>query len=243
MEVINDLLGYDGLKIIQDTDSFRFSLDSAFLADFVSVNDKITHILDMCSGNGPVPLLLSLKTSCKIIGVELQEHAYSLAKRSIELNKLENQIEMLNMDVNDLPNVYSNYTFNIITCNPPYFKYQENSHINKNDALTIARHEVKLNLAQMLDVAFKLLKDNGSFYFCHRVDRLEEIFVELNKKKFAIKKMRFIYPKRGKEAYLVLIEARKNAKPGSLKLLEPLIVYEENDYTEEVKKMFMTGRD
>ena len=51
MEVINYLLGYKDLKIVQNTDMFNFSLDSVLLANFVSLNKGITNVLDIGCGN------------------------------------------------------------------------------------------------------------------------------------------------------------------------------------------------
>ncbi|MCK5732118.1 MAG: hypothetical protein KAH13_03805 [Tenericutes bacterium] len=49
-EEIHDLLAYDGLKIIQRKDLFRFSLDSLLLADFVNVNLRAKKIIDFGTG-------------------------------------------------------------------------------------------------------------------------------------------------------------------------------------------------
>ena len=52
------------------------------------------------------------------------------------------------------------------------------------------------------------------------------------------KKVRFVYPKKDKEANILLIEGVKNGKPG-LKILPPL--YSHNDdgsYTDEIKSYF-----
>ena len=88
METINDLLNYNGLKIVQNTDWFKFSLDSVLLANFVNVNKK-TKIIDFCTGNAPSPLFLSHKTNQKIVAVELQKEIYDLANKSVKLNHLE----------------------------------------------------------------------------------------------------------------------------------------------------------
>ena len=130
MAVLNDLVGYKNLKIYQEPDWFSFSLDSVLLPNFVTLNKNIKNIMDLCCGNAPIPLILSTKTSAKIIGVELQEDVYRLAKDSIDYNKLNDQIEILNMNIKDLKNRYSGDSIDVITCNPPYFKYLETSNIN-----------------------------------------------------------------------------------------------------------------
>lgn len=242
MEVINDLLGYDGLKIIQRPDMFNFSLDSTLLADFVKPLSKTKKIMDLGTGNAPIPLFLSLKTKAKIIGVEIQEEVYNIAKRNIELNQLTNQISIVHKDIKGLNKHYNHSEFDIITCNPPFFKYKETSNINKNEYKTIARHEVLITLEEIILEVKKLLKTRGSFCMVHRTDRIEEIIYLLNKHNFNIKRLRFVYPKKGEDSNIVLIDAASNGSPG-LKLLEPLYVHENGGYTEEIKKIFHYGEE
>lgn len=237
MKVINDLLNINNLKIVQDTDYFNFSLDSVILSDYVNprIGDKI---IDFCSGNCPVPMILSTKTKDKIIGVELQKEVYELGKESIKLNKLDKQIELLNMDVKELVNKYETDSFDIITCNPPYFKINEETKQNDNEVKRIARHEIYLNLDDIFKVAKKLLKNNGKIIMIHRPERLEEIFKSMTDNNITPKVIRFIYPKDNKNSNMIIIEGRKNARKG-IKVLPPLIVHNKNDeYKEDIKKMF-----
>lgn len=242
MEVINDLLGYDGLKIIQRPDMFNFSLDSTLLADFVKPLSKTKKIMDLGTGNAPIPLFLSLKTKAKIIGVEIQKEVYDIAKRNIELNNLTDQISIVNKDIKGLNKDYNNSEFDIITCNPPFFKYKETSNINKNEYKTIARHEVLITLEEIIIEVKKLLKTRGSFCMVHRTERIEEIIFLLNKHNFNIKRLRFVYPKVGENSNAVLIDAVSNGSPG-LKLLEPLYVHENGGYTKEINRIFHYGEE
>lgn len=242
VEVINDLLGYDGIKIIQRPDMFNFSLDSTLLADFVRPLAKTKKIMDLGTGNAPIPLFLSLKTNAKIIGVEIQDESYDLAKRSVELNNLQEQITILHDNIKGLSKKFENSEFDIITCNPPFFKYKESSHINKNDYKTIARHEVLITLEEIIIEVKRLLKTRGSFCMVHRTERIEEIIMLLNKHNFKIKRLRFVYPKKGEDSYTVLVDASNNGSPG-LKLLEPLYVHENNEYTDEIRKIFRYGKE
>jgi len=241
VEVINDLLGYDGLKIIQRPDMFNFSLDSTLLADFVKPLAKTKKIMDLGCGNAPIPLFLSLKTNAHITGVEIQEEVFDLAKRSVELNKLENQITIVNDNIKGLSKKYNNSEFDIITCNPPYFKHKESSHINKNDYKTIARHEVLITLEEIIIEVKRLLKTKGSFCMVHRTERIEEIINLLNKHNFSIKRLQFVYPKKGEDSYTVLVDASNNGSKG-LKLLEPLYVHENGGYTKEIIDIFRYGK-
>ncbi len=241
MEVLNDLVGYSNLKIYQNSDWFSFSLDSVLLPNFVTIKSDVKLIVDFCTGNAPIPLILSTKTlpTTKIIGVEIQEDIYNLAKKTIFYNKLEDRIFIYNKDINDLSNDDIAFgTVDIILCNPPYFKFLDTSNINNDVHKTIARHEVKINLEQIVKKAFFLLKNGGIIALVHRTERLVEIIKLLESSNFAVKKIRFVYPKKGKESNLVLIEARKNGNDG-LKVLSPLIVHDNlGNYTTEVLKMF-----
>ncbi len=238
MKVINYLLGYKNLRIVQDSEMFNFSLDSILLPNFVTINKKINKILDIGCGNAPIPLILSTKTDAKIIGVEIQKEVYELAIQSIKINNKENQIAIINQDINDYYNVVETDTFDVITCNPPFFKYVETSNTNKNDYKTIARHEVKLNLNQLFNIAKKLLKNNGIIAIVHRPERFVEVVEEMKKNNIEPKRVQFVYPKKNTEANIMLIEGSKNGKPG-LKILPPIYSHSENgEYTEEIKKYF-----
>jgi tRNA1(Val) A37 N6-methylase TrmN6 len=241
-EVIHDLLGYDGLKIIQRPDMFNFSLDSTLLADFVTPLSKTKKILDMGCGNAPIPLFLSLKTDALITGIDIQEDVYDLAKRSVELNNLQHQITIKLQDIKGLHKHYENGAFDIITCNPPFFKYKDSSHINESDYKTIARHEVLVTLEDIIKESKRLLKTKGSLYMVHRTERLIDIIETMRRHAFSIKRMRFVYPKQGMDSNMVLIEASNNGQT-SLKLLPPLYVHEGDSYTDEILTIFRFGKD
>ena len=238
MEVLNDLLEYKNYKIYQDTDMFCFSLDSILLANFVTINKKINSILDIGCGNAPIPLVLSTKTKAHITGVEIQEDVYNLAKKSVDYNNCSNQIKIINSDIKELYKKYESDSFDIITCNPPYFKINDKTKQNISEYKKIARHEIKLNLEDIFSISRKLLKNNGVVAIVHRPDRMLEIFDCMKKNNIEPKKIQFIYPKKGMDCNLILVEGSKNGKRG-IKILEPLIVHEKNgEYTEEVKKNF-----
>ncbi len=240
MEVINDLLNYNNLKIVQNPNWFNFSLDSVLLANFVKVNNK-QKIIDFCSGNAPVPLFLSTKTKSKITGVELQKPIFDLAVKSIKLNKLKDQIQMINKDVKELSKLYETDTFDLITCNPPYFKYENNDNINNEEIKAIARHEIKLNLEDIFKCAKKILKNNGKIAIVHKTDRLIDIIFYMKNNNIEPKRIQFIYPFLESRSNLVIIEGAKNAKPGLI--VEKSIVVHNNDgsYTDEVKNIFNGG--
>lgn len=240
VEVINDLLGYEGLKIIQRPDIFNFSLDSTILADFVTINKSTKEIIDLGCGNGYIPIFLTLRTNAHITGVEIQEEIYDIAKRSVSLNNLDSQITIINEDMKNIPSLYMKKRIDVITCNPPYFPYKEESLINLSAYQTIARHEVKITLDEVLAVANSTLKDGGIFAMVHRSERLIDILESFRRHNIEPKRIRFVYPKTSsKESLAVLIEGIKTGKPGSLKILPPLYVNNsDGSYTKEILKIF-----
>ncbi len=236
MKVVNDLIGYKNRKIIQDPEMFNFSLDSVLLPNFITINENIKQILDIGTGNAPIPLILSTKTKANIIGYEIQKEVSLLAKESIEINNLQNQITIINDDIKN--NTYETETFDIITCNPPYFEVKDKSKFNKNDYKTIARHEVSLTLEEILKISKKLLKNGGTLGLVHRPERLIDILFQMRKYNIEPKKIRLVYPKKEKEANILLIEGKKNGKKG-LKILPPLYSHnEDGTYTEEIQRYF-----
>jgi len=236
--VVNDLVGYENLKIIQNTEYFNFSLESILLPRFCEIKKGKLKIMDLCTGNAPIPLILSTLTSSNIIGVEIQKEIYDLAVQSVVINNLQDRISLINMDVRNIASEFNTDSFDLITCNPPYFKYVESSNINDNSVKSIARHEISITLEDIIKIGRKLLKNNGSLVIVHRTDRLSEIIKLMEDNNLAPKRMRFIYPKTGENSNLVLIDARKNGNVG-LKVLPPLICHnEDGSYTEEVLNMF-----
>ncbi len=235
-EKIHELLGYENIKIIQKDDVFSFSLDSMLLANFIDAN-KAQKIIDLGTGNAPIPLFLTLKTDAKIYGIEIQEEPFDLAQRSVELNHLENQITIIKDDLKGIYKKLGANTFDIVCSNPPYFKVSDTSIINKNDTLTIARHEVKANVNDIIEEASKLLVDGGKLYIIHRIERMPEIIKLLENKNFGIKRMQLIYPKEDGNAYMFIIESKKNKKT-DLKIIKPLVVHNNGRYTDEVLKIF-----
>ena len=239
MERIDDLQ-YKGLKIIQNTEGFCFGIDSVLLTEFAKDMKKNKTIVDLGTGTGIIGILLTKKVEAsKVIGVELQKDVAQMAKRSVELNNLQNVMQILNEDVHSL-NLEKN-SFDYIVTNPPY-KKKGTGIINKEDKQLISRHETTVNLEEWIEVASNLLKDNGAIYMVHRPERLNEIIQDLRKYKLEPKRIRFVYPKKNKDANLVLIKAVKYANE-FLKVEKPLIIYnEDGSYTDEILKIYEEGK-
>lgn len=233
---LNDLFDYD-YKIYQNPDYFKFSIDSVLLAEFVELKKNKTDLLDLCSGNAPIPLILNKKYGDKlnITGVELQKDIYQLGLDSIKYNNV-NNIEFINSDVNDLLDVFPNKKFHYITCNPPYFKVEESSeNINSNEVKAIARHELKIDLEKIVSISSKLLYNQGYFYLVHVPTRLADIINICNKYKFGIKRIVPVYNDFNTDSCFVLVEAVLNGKD-YVKVEKPVYIKQNGTYKEIFRK-------
>lgn len=221
MERIDDL-GLNGYKLIQDTDLFCFGTDSVLLSDFAKARPEDT-VIDLCTGNGIIPILLCGKTKAKkIYGIELQQQSFDLAKRNAELNNLSGRIEFINGDVKNALDYFKQGSIDVITCNPPYMA-PKSGFTNPNDCKAIARHEIAINVFDIIDICSKLLKFGGHLYMVHRAERLADIICAMRDKKIEPKRLLFIHPSPNKAPGLILIEGIYGAK-ASLKLEQPIYV-------------------
>ena len=236
MERLDDILGYKGLKIYQNSNFFSFSLDSVILANYSDVRLRDKKIVDFCTGNGVVPMILSRRTNSNIIGVEVQDKLCDLANKSIEYNKLNDRIDIICSDVKDFSRKHIN-EFDLVLCNPPYFKVEDNSTFNDSYEKKIARHEVLINLDEICECAKKVLKDNGKFCIVHRSDRLMDVLEAFKSNKIEPKRIKFVYDNIEKESTLILVEGQKCGKVG-LKVDKPLVLYNlDGSITEEYKRL------
>ncbi|MFE8704226.1 tRNA1(Val) (adenine(37)-N6)-methyltransferase [Cytobacillus sp. FJAT-54145] len=232
-----DYLLAEDLRIIQSPSVFSFSMDAVLLAKFAYVPIQKGNIIDLCSGNGVIPLFLSTRTKGNITGVEIQERLFDMAVRSIEYNGLEEKIHMINGDIKEMPQKVGFGKFDVVTCNPPYFPTPSIEEINENEHLAYARHEILCTLEDAIRASSQLVKQGGKVAFVHRPGRLLDIITLMRQYRLEPKRIQFVYPKEGKEANTLLIEGIKDGNP-DVKILQPLIVYnEENEYTPVIKKI------
>jgi tRNA1(Val) A37 N6-methylase TrmN6 len=232
-ERIDSLLDTD-LRIIQSKEVFSFSLDAVLLAKFVYVPILDGGMIDLCTGNGVIPLILSKRTKGPITGIELQPRLSDMAERSVKLNGLEERLSIHCGDIKDAPSIFGHGAFNVVTCNPPYFTSEQAFVKNPNPHYAIARHELYMTLEDAIRVSSQLVKQKGKVAFVHRPERLIEILSLMEKYRVAPKRLQLVYPRSSEAANMLLIEGVKDGKPG-LKILPPLVVYDERgEYTKEL---------
>lgn len=232
-----DDLQRDGLKIIQDPKKFCFGMDAVLLTSFISLPKNKT-ILDLCTGSGVIPLLLTAKADpAHIDALEIQADSVDMAKRSVLWNHLSDRITIYGGDVKEASALLGRSKYDAVTVNPPYMN---DRHGLKNPDLpkAIARHEVLCTLEDVIRESQALLVPGGHFFMVHRPFRLPEILHVMMEYQLEPKRLRLVYPYLDKGPNMVLIEGVRNGNP-MLKVEAPLIVYEKDgQYTQEVSELY-----
>lgn len=238
-----DDLEFNNLKIIQNDKGFCFGIDSVLISDFAKDVKENAVGVDLGTGTGIISILLASKNNLsKIYGLEIQKDVSNMAKRSVELNKLQNKIEIINMNIKEIINnknieKLKRESFDFIVTNPPYKKI-DTGKVNESEYKYISRHEVTASLENFVEVSKILLKDRGAIYMVHRPERLVDILTIMKKYKIEPKKLRFVHPTEEKEPNMVLIKAIKNGR-SFLKIEKPLIIYnKDGKYTDEILKIY-----
>ena len=234
-ERVDDL--QNGYFVIQDPKKFCFGMDAVLLSGFARVKKGETA-LDMGTGTGIIPILLSQRTEGKhFTGLEIQAECAEMADRSVKYNCLEDRIQIVEGDIKEAAGKFGAASFDVVTCNPPYMIGQHgltNPHLPK----AIARHEILCTFDDVASQAARVLKDRGRFYLVHRPFRLVELMAALTKYKLEPKRMQLVYPYIDKEPNMVLIEACKGGN-SRIQIERPLVVYEKPGvYTKDILELY-----
>jgi len=215
----------NGFKIIQDKTKFCFGTDAVILANFAQLKN-VNTILDIGTGNGIIPILLcEKKESLTVVGLEIQKESAILAEENAKLNNLEARFKTANEDMRNIPIIFKGEKFDAVITNPPYVKLNGGI-LNEADPLSIARHEIKCTLEDIIKNAAYVLNHRGRFFMIHRATRVSEIIYTLKKYNLEPKRVQFVHSKKGEnysEANMVLIDATRGGAE-FCKVLPPLIL-------------------
>lgn len=226
-----------GYRIIQNTQKFCFGIDAVLLSSFAKVNEG-EKVVDLGTGNGILPILLSAKTRGEhFTGIEIQDEIAMMAKRSVSLNNLDEKISIINGDIKNVKEMFNPESINVVVSNPPYM-IADHGIINPDSPKALARHEIKCDFADIARASKYLLKNSGRLYLVHRPFRLVEIFKTLSDNLLEPKRMQLVHPYIDHEPNMVLIEAIKGGK-SRLTIEKPLVVYEsKGKYTQEILDIY-----
>lgn len=208
METIDDT-GFCGVRLIQDTEGFRYGIDAVLLADFaLECCPAAEKAVELGCGNGIVTLLLSGADSQRqVTGVEFQAQAAALARRSAQLNGLENQARFLDCDIarlqEECPDL--SQSADLVVSNPPYIASGRGL-AAEGSPRQMARQETTADLECFIKAAAWLLRGKGSLCLVHRPFRLVDIFCYCRKYRLEPKRIRFVHPREGEPPNIVLLQ-------------------------------------
>ena len=232
-----DDLQCNGLRIIQNEKLFCFGMDAVLLTGFTRVKEG-ERVLDLGTGTGIIPLLLSAKTKGEhFTGLEISNSSADMARRSVRLNGLEQRIEIIQGDIKEAGELFAPASFDVVISNPPYMIGQHGL-INSDLEKAAARHEILCTLEDVVRAAARLVRSGGRFCLVHRPFRLAEIIRVLSSYRLEPKRMRLVYPYADREPNMVLIESVRGGNP-RMTVEKPLIVYEKAGvYTSEIMELY-----
>ncbi|RKP45464.1 tRNA1(Val) (adenine(37)-N6)-methyltransferase [Cohnella endophytica] len=233
-ERLDDLLTHN-LKIIQSSEVFSFSLDAVLLARFATLPPR-GRILDLCTGNGVIPMLLTTRTEATIDAIEIQPRLADMAARSVRLNELSDKINIIEGDLREWK-PESETLYDAVTVNPPYLPVRSGDH-KENHHQAMARHEIGCKLEDVIAACARSVKIGGRVAMVHRPSRLVDIIDLMRRYRIEPKRIRFVHPRKDAEANMILIEGTRDGK-AEVRLLPPVIVYgDDGEYTPELLAVF-----
>lgn len=229
------------IKIYQNLDGYRVSVDAVLLYDFVNLK-RIGNFVDIGTGSGVIGMLLAKKyEASKGLLVEIQSSLADVARQNIAMNNLQDRLRLIEADIKDIAHS-DDYIgrFDVVVSNPP-FRRTKTGIISPKDERAMARHETNLTLAQLLKSTSLLLRHHGHFFMIYLPERLPEVVLKMKENSLEIKRLRFVHSYINSEAKMLLVEAVKGAKPGGMKVLNPLIIYSERGlYSDELLNIYKT---
>jgi tRNA1Val (adenine37-N6)-methyltransferase len=238
-ETLDDLI-IGGYKMIQPRQGYRFSVDAVLLSHFPDLK-KVKQVVDLGSGNGVIPLILAARSgSIRIIGIEIQEIMVKRARRSLEYNRLQEQVEIIQGDLQAIEKYLPAASTDLVLSNPPFWGKGE-GRISKNPEEACARHEIAMDLKGLIRAAAYLLSPGGSFCLIHRAERLTDIINLCTTHRLLPVRLRTVHSFCQEEAKLILLEAQRRDQ-GRLQVLPPLVIYNKpGEYSEEINRFYYTN--
>ncbi|PLX98690.1 MAG: SAM-dependent methyltransferase [Desulfuromonas sp.] len=226
------------LKVKKSAEGYRHAIDPFLLCSFAQIKQDESAV-DLGCAAGIIPLILATTTDVnQVCGVEIQPDLSDQARENIALNGLQEKINIMNVDLRDIKQeeLISDQSFDVVVSNPPYRKIGSGK-IAPDDQRATCRHEVQGTINDFLKATAYLLKSGGRAYYIHLPERLPELLRKMEVLHLEPKRVRFVHSKVGEQSVMVLIECRKNGRPG-LVVGPPLYIYSGEDYSDEVKAIF-----
>lgn len=218
------------MQIYQPLCGYCFNSDTLFLYDFIAQFKPKKKLLEVGSGSGILGLLLARDFNITLTQVEKQEVFVKFTSKNAEVNKIDTTLI-----ASDFLELQTDEKFDFIVSNPPF--YHGGVVQSEDEVRSIARYNEYLPIVPFINKVGKTLTPRGRFIFCYDPQVLPELIVALHEAKLRIEDIRFVYPKEGKMASLVMIHARKGSK-SMMKTHPPLYAFVEGDFSKEAVAVY-----
>ena len=232
-----DDLQRGGLVILQDPKGYCFSMDAVLLSGFAEARAG-EAVLDLGTGSGVLPLLLSAKTQASsFTGLEIDPETADRARRSAAMNGLEEKIRIVCGDIREAERLLGAGRYQVVVSNPPYLEAGSGK-VSENPKIALAKHEIACTLADVVHAAARCLSSGGRFYMVHRARRTADVTAALRREGLGLRRMRFVHPTADRPAELVLVCAERGAAENAV-IEAPLIIsLATGEYTEEINEWY-----
>ena len=204
-----DDLQINNMFVIQNPNEYCFTSDAVQLANFVK-SKPTDRLVELCSGSGVISILIQTKTGCEdITCVELQEYLADMSRRSVKYNKQDKYIKIINAPLQGIHKEIGLGEYSTVVCNPPY---KDAGVLNEKESIAIAKHEITVNLDEIIKEASLLLKYGGRLYLVNREEKLTDILCTMRKYKIEPKILKILPSSKGDS--IILVEGKKGGKSG-----------------------------
>ena len=152
----NNYFQFRQFTIRQERCAMKVGTDGTLLGAWASAPQGACRILDIGTGTGLISLMMAQRfPEAFVCGIDIDEDAVCQAQENVQASPYADRVNIWQCDVS-LLNDKDGY--DVIVCNPPFF---EDSLTCPDQQRTSARHTVTLSYQQLMQAAFRLLKNNG----------------------------------------------------------------------------------
>lgn len=205
-------LQYQGYRIIQHENRYRFTSDSVLLADFFG-GRRGERMIDLCAGSGVIGILIAAKFPiAHMTLLEIQADLSDMSRRSILCNRMEERVSAVCASVQESPSLFPG-GFDAICVNPPYQR-KGSCFPNVSPEIALCRHETALTLSELTKASGRLLKTGGRFGIVYPIARMSELFSAMSIAGIEPKRVCLVCAKEGDDPQILLCEGRKGGRPG-----------------------------
>lgn len=197
----NDWFRFKKFMVRQDRCAMKVGTDGVLLGAWCDVSES-RSVLDAGTGTGIIALMCAQRSRAGIVGLEIDPGAASQAGENFARSPWGDRLKIINGDIRDT-SLLSADKFELIVCNPPYFKNSRLSHQNERN---IARHNILVQLEELMERFISLLEPGGTISLILPFERFGESREFFSEKGLFLKRKTLVASRPGMENIRVLAE-------------------------------------